>query len=151
MSFSTYLENEVMSASAGKLVVMLYDGAINFLKRLDNLDYHTNLETKTYNINKAYAILTELQVSLNFEYKEISDRLFSLYTYMQRRLMEANIENNPEHVKEVIIMLKDLRETWSEAVTSENKKNAVNRLQAQIETEPVKDGDETAESFSIAC
>lgn len=148
MSYEMYLENEVMTANQGKLLIMLYDGAIKFLKRLDNIDYARECETKTYNINKAYSILSELQITLNMEYKEISSPLFALYDYMQGRLLEANMHNKKENVKEVIDLLSDLRTTWSQVVVIDTQNNAQNSANVQT-TEHLES--EEREAFSIAC
>lgn len=118
MSHTSYLENEVMSATPGKLVLLLFEGVIRFLRRLDGLDYAQNIETKNYNIQKAYAIISELQVTLNMEYESISAPLFSLYNYMMRRLMEANVKNDATIVTEVINLISDLKETWAQVVNN---------------------------------
>ena len=46
MGINNYLENEVMSASPAKLVLMMYDGAINFLLNLEKLDWQKDCEKK---------------------------------------------------------------------------------------------------------
>jgi len=143
-----YLENEVMTANQGKLLIMLYDGAIKFLRRLDNIDYAKECETKTYNINKAYSILSELQITLNMEYKDIAGPLFALYDYMQGRLLEANLHNKKEHVQEVITLLSDLRTTWCQVIVIDNNNTAQNSAHVQT-TEHLES--EEREAFSIAC
>lgn len=112
MDQETYIENEVLTASPGKLVVMLYDGAIKFLKRLDDLDYSKDIETKVYNINKAYAIISELQCTLDMTQGDVSVSLFSLYNYMQKQLIEANMKNDSEQVQHVINLLSELKDSW---------------------------------------
>ncbi len=88
-----YKETQVATANQGKLIVMLYDGAIKFL----NIAIE-NMEPKTYdiannNILKAADIVTELLVSLNMdEGGEVSQNLFNLYMYFKKRLLEANIQ-----------------------------------------------------------
>ena len=150
MSHNMYLESEVMSATPAKLVIMLYDGAINFLKRLDNIDYSRDIELKTYNINKAYAIISELLITLNMEHKAISEPLFALYTYMQSRLVEANMQNNSEYVREVIRLLTGLRESWGQIITIEMQKVGQSHSQAIGATSEFSD-DEDREVFSLAC
>ena len=145
-NLSTYLENEVYSASAGKLVLMLYDGAINFLRRLDGLDYKSDLEKKSYNINKAYAILSELQMSLDMKYTEISTNLFSLYGYMQKTLLEGNLQNNPDKINEVVRMLTDLRETWAQVIKQEEQK----QIAQMPATKLASTNDDDTPSFSLA-
>jgi len=132
MTHSTYLENEVMTASPGKLVILLYEGAIRFLRRLDGLEYSKNIELKNHNINKAYAIISELQSSLNMDYKEISEPLFSLYNYMSSKLVEANIRNNPEGVQDVIHLLNELKEAWVK-INQEQHSEAIESIKSVSE------------------
>ncbi len=148
MSHNMYLENEVMNANPGKLILMLYDGAINFLRRLDKVDYAKECETKTYNINKAFAIISELQMTLKMEYKEIADPLYALYSFMQKLLLEANLNNKPENVAEVIKLLQGLREGWGEIVSKEAVTTMQNK--ANIDTTEHIEA-EDREAFSIAC
>lgn len=148
MVYERYLEDEVMSASKSKLVLMLYDGAIKFLKRLDNLDFGMNIETKCYNINKANAIISELQCSLNMEYDEISKPLFSLYNYMGQKLIEANIQNDPARVNEVLYMLQDLRSTWKQLDIDQAEKRSAPQENSEMSTQSNEEG---RLSFSIAC
>jgi flagellar protein FliS len=117
-----YKETQVATANQGKLIVMLYDGAIKFL----NIAIE-NMEPKTYdiannNILKAADIVTELLVSLNMdEGGEVSQNLFNLYMYFKKRLLEANIEKDPEIVREVVKYLKDLRDAWDKISAKEAK------------------------------
>lgn len=113
MSHSAYLENEVLSASPAKLVLMMYDGAINFLLNLDKLDWQKDCEKKGQLINKSLAIISELQATLKMDVKDVSEPLFALYSFMQQRLIEAHINNNRVLVEEVVTMLRGLRDSWA--------------------------------------
>ena len=144
VKLSNYKENEVLGAAPEKLVLMLYEGAVNFLKRLDDMDYSKNIETKSYNINKAYDILSSLSGSLDMQYKEISDPLFSLYTYMQKLLVQANMDNDPTKVAQVIKMIAELKDSWQQAMG----KVAIEKVSAQ--TEAFSDPDQLEQSsFSM--
>jgi flagellar protein FliS len=100
---------------------MLYDEAVKQLaKAIDLLD--SNKEKvdpgKIEQINKAVMkteeIITELMVSLDFEQGgEISKNLFSLYTWFNRELVEANINKDTPRIMAVKDMLSELRNTWS--------------------------------------
>jgi flagellar protein FliS len=65
---------------------------------------------------RAQAIVTELDVTLDREY-ELSEGLAQMYEYMNRRLMEANLEKDTEILKEVLTYSETLRDTWKEAMT----------------------------------
>ena len=130
--YKNYKEVEIETASGLKLVVMLYAGAIKFLNIAKEAIYQKKLDVANNNIIKAQDIITELMTSLNFEAGEIAHNLYSLYIYMNRRLLEANIEKNAEIISEVIKLLTILKEAWEELlknqkeVKPEQKTNRVN-------------------------
>ena len=125
--FDQYKETEVITANQGKLIVMLYDGAIKFLNlAIENMEPKTYDEVNT-NILKAADIITELLLSLNMkEGGEVSNNLFNLYMYFKKRLLEANIEKDPEIIKQVVLHLKDLRQAWDKISANETKSDKIN-------------------------
>lgn len=118
--FDQYRETQITTANQGKLIVMLYDGAIRFLNiAIDNMEPRTYDVVNT-NIIKTQDIITELLLSLNMkEGGEISDNLFNLYVYFKKRLLEANIQKDPEIIREVINHMKALRDAWDKISATE--------------------------------
>jgi len=123
---STYKETKVKTAGQGQLIVMLYDEAVKQLTKavelmeLNNTDKKNpgRIEQISKAIMKTEEILTELMVSLNFEQGgDISKNLFSLYTWFNRELVEANINQDIKRIKTVINMISDLRETWNKVAS----------------------------------
>ena len=119
---STYKETKIKTASQGQLIIMLYDGAVKNLNLAVEI-LEKNIEKKDPGkiekvgkaILKAEEIITELMVSLDFEQGgEISKNLFSLYTWFNRELLEANITQDIKRVSVVRDMLIELRNTWNE-------------------------------------
>ncbi len=125
--YDKYKQTEINTANQGKLIVMLYDGAIKFL----NIAIE-NMNPKTYdlvnsNILKAQDIITELLMSLNMDDGgEFSRNLFNLYMYFKKRLLEANIQKSSEIIQEVVSYLKDLREAWNKISAKEVKSDGQN-------------------------
>lgn len=111
-----YQINQVETADPRQLVVMLYDGAIRFLeKSVDYLDDYKTYDKANQRLLRAQDIITELMVSLDMEKGgEIADNLLSLYTYMKKELLEANMKKEKEGVIKIIKMLEDLRNAWKE-------------------------------------
>lgn len=110
---SHYKENQILTASQGQLIVMLYEGAIKFLKlSLENITDKKKFDVVNNNLIKAQDIITELMLSLNFEAGDVANKLYSLYIYFNRRLIEANINKDPEPIKEVLKHLIELNESW---------------------------------------
>lgn len=113
-----YQETAVLTQDKGKLIVMLYEGAIKFLGLAQKDMEAGNYESKNKQINKAWDIINELNVSLDMEAGgEISENLRKLYAFMLTHLSTANFKNDPQTVQEVIDMLSELKEGW-ETITS---------------------------------
>jgi len=108
-----YLESRVESADPVQLVRMLYQGAIGSVREARNHLAKGDIAHRSRAISKAHAILTELLVSLDHERGgEISIRLARLYDYMQRRLLEANLQQVDAPLAEVLGLLSTLNEAW---------------------------------------
>lgn len=106
----------VETVTPAQLVLMLYNGAIRFLKQAQMGLEEGKLEVCHQNILKAQDILTELMTSLDLEQGEIARNLYQLYDYMYHRLVDANIKKDGQILLEVQQFLSELRETWSEAI-----------------------------------
>ena len=114
---SAYRETQIKTANQGKLIVMLYDGAIkNINLALESLnDGHDKFDLISSRIVRAQDIITELMVSLNFdEGGDIAQNLFNLYLFMNRRLLESNMNKKNEPLTEVRQLLTELRAAWVE-------------------------------------
>ena len=108
-----YQTTAVATQSKGRLIVMLYDGAIKFLKLAIKEMEANNHEAKGRYLAKAQDIIWELNSVLDTEVGgDIAKNLRSLYLYMSRRLNQANIKADPEIVKEVISLLETLNKSW---------------------------------------
>jgi len=114
-----YKETQIRTATPGKLLIMLYDAAIKNI----NLAYENMVTGYKKNdlisncIIKTQDIISELMVSLDFERGgEIAKNLFSLYMFMNRQLLDANIKKTPEPLLQVKKMLMELREAWVQII-----------------------------------
>ena len=108
-----YQENAVTTQSKGRLIVMLYDGAIKFLKLAIKEIESKDPEAKGKYISKAIDILFELNTVLDTEAGgEIAMNLRKLYLFMGRHLTEANAKQDIGKIEEVIKMLEDLNQSW---------------------------------------
>ena len=108
-----YQSTAVMTQSRGRLIVMLYDGAIKFLKLAMREMEAKNHEAKGNYLMRAQDIIFELNAVLDLENGgDIATNLRKLYLYMNRRLNDANINMDVEIVKEVISLLEELNRSW---------------------------------------
>jgi len=120
--YNQYKQTQITTANQGKLIVMLYDGAIKFLTiALDNIE-PKKYDVVNTNIIKAQDIITELLLSLNMdEGGEISRNLFSLYMYFKKQLLEANIKKDPQTITHILKLLRDLRDAWDQISANETR------------------------------
>jgi flagellar protein FliS len=117
--WDSYRKVAAQTASPGRLVLMLYDGAINFLERalagFDCADPLQFNQTINNNIVRAQAIIHEMNATLNMrEGGEVSENFRRLYNYFHCRLREANMKKKKEPLQETLMRLRVLRDSWAE-------------------------------------
>lgn len=112
--YASYKNSVVETASPGKLLLMLYNGAIRDLdsaiQKIDERDFAVAHQR----LVRAQDIIVEFMCTLNMDY-EISEKLLALYEYLHHRLVEANMRKDVEIINEVRGFLVELRDTWQEA------------------------------------
>ncbi|MGI6550475.1 MAG: flagellar export chaperone FliS [Syntrophomonadales bacterium] len=113
--YASYKNSAVETASPGKLLLMLYNGAIRDLDTAIQRIAEKDFETAHNRLVRAQDIITEFMCTLNMDY-EISGKLLALYEYLHRRLVEANARKDVEIINEVRGFLIELRDTWQEAL-----------------------------------
>jgi flagellar protein FliS len=108
-----YRETQIKTASQGKLVVILYDGLLRFLDlALENLP-KKKYDLVNNNIIRAQDILSELSMALNMEAGDISQRLLSIYSFLNMKLIEGNVQKSEKPIRFVRRMIAELRESWN--------------------------------------
>ena len=108
-----YEETAVTTQNKGRLVVMLYDGAIKFLNQAVKALQAGDLEAKARNIGRASEIILELNTVLDLDAgREVARNLRKLYNFMNSHLNKANISNDVQMIRDVIALLKKLNEGW---------------------------------------
>ncbi|MDX5980119.1 flagellar export chaperone FliS [Exiguobacterium profundum] len=113
--YAAYQNNAVTTANPQELTLMLYDGALKFMRLAKLAIDQGNPDLKNVNIQKTQAIFRELRLTLNKDIA-ISANLDSLYDYMWRRLVDANVKNDTAILDEVLDFTTELRDTWKEAM-----------------------------------
>jgi flagellar secretion chaperone FliS len=111
MGYEAYKKTQIQTASQGTLILICYDGTVNFLKKAKKAHEENDLETWHTCINKAQNVIWELVNSLNYDAGEIAYQLDSIYNYMIRRIIDADINKNINPIDEVISHLLELRES----------------------------------------
>jgi flagellar protein FliS len=108
------VETGVMGSSPHRLIVLLYQGARRAISQARMHLQQGNVAERGVAISKAIRIIEGgLQQSLNVEAGgEIGQRLHALYSYMARRLFEANLKKSEAMLVEVDGLLATLEEAW---------------------------------------
>lgn len=114
-AFNAYKQNSVTTASPGELTLMLYNGCLKFLTKAKKAISEKDIQEKNTNIQKSQAIIAELMSTLKIE-EEVSKQMLPLYDYMNRRLIEANIQNDIAIIEEVEGLVTEFRDTWKEVI-----------------------------------
>jgi len=127
---SYYIKSEIELADQRKLILLLYSRAISLLKEGIKFLKEKDFENSHKNFSKARRIIVELLSSLNLEVGEIAKNLQSLYVYMMKKIMEANLKKSISPAIEVISLLEILKEAWENlklesSLKRENNKNFV--------------------------
>lgn len=131
-----YQKNQIETASQEQILIMLYNGAIQFLNIAKKAMEEKDIEGTHNNILRAQKIITEFQTTLDMENGgELAQRLYGLYAYLHKKLVSANINKSIEDLDEVIEHLKDLRNTWLEAIKIANQEKVQNAENGEVETE----------------
>lgn len=110
-----YTTVDVETASQGKLVVMLFNGAIKRAEEAKRQMGKGKNETVHNNLIRAQEIIAELRASLDMKQGEVAKNLDRLYEYFQHLLITANIKKSPGHIDECIELMGGMRDTWQEA------------------------------------
>ncbi len=114
--YDVYQRTQVDTASPVRLIVMLYDGAIRFLRQGQDAMQRGDREKQNHYLVRAQRILAELTSALNLEQGgEIAVNLMALYQFMNEQLVLANLQDDMEKVQRVREMLESLREAWAQA------------------------------------
>ena len=110
---TAYQETAVTTQTRGRLIVMLYDGAINFLKMAKQCIDQEDIVGRNRNIRRARDIIFELNSTLDLDRGgQVAQNLRSLYNFIGRYLGEANVKNDAQMLQKMITMLDDLRQAW---------------------------------------
>ncbi len=114
-AYNAYSNNRIMMASPAELTLMLYEGAIKFVNiaivAIENKDY----SKANKNIQKAELIIAEFRDTLDFKYPVAQD-FENVYSYIAKRLLEANVKKDNAILEEVLGHLRTMRDTWKEVM-----------------------------------
>ncbi|GKX28475.1 flagellar export chaperone FliS [Vallitalea longa] len=113
--YNKYQNNAILTASPQELTLMLYNGAIKFCNQaIEAIDDKEMEKTHNY-ITRVEDIIQEFIITLDDKYP-VSKNFKTMYNYINERLIEANVNKDKEVLEEVLGLLRELRDTWKEAM-----------------------------------
>ena len=115
-----YQTNNVTTATPEKLMIMLFDAAIQFLQKAKSAIGDKNYQERALNIENARKIIRELMRTIDLENgNKVSKNLFRLYNSMAMNLIKANITKNSSLIDIVIEDLTNIRWGFQKAIEIE--------------------------------
>lgn len=113
---TAYRDNEVLTASRERLVLLLYEGLLKNLRRAGKQIGVGDFEGKSESLGKASAILFELMGALDFEAGgEVATRLSALYAYFASEILEVGRTLSLTRLDALVGLIANLHAAWSEA------------------------------------
>ena len=133
-----YRRNEIATSSQGKLIVMMYEGALKFvtlaIEGIDNQD----LSKKGKYINKAHDIINELSCALDMKKGgDVAQKLESLYQFILHQLTLANIKSDRKTLESIINVITPLMEAWKELL-AQSRNDGKSHGHQNLPTQPHK-------------
>jgi flagellar secretion chaperone FliS len=117
----SYRKTEVTTANRETVLLMMYAGAIRFLKSALEAFDRNDIAERNRHTTRVH-IVSELRAVLDFNIGgEIATELDRLYAFVSSRLVTATVQNNRDHLKDALKVLETLHIAWEEAVASLKK------------------------------
>ncbi|MGZ3743978.1 MAG: flagellar export chaperone FliS [Pseudobdellovibrionaceae bacterium] len=116
-AYQKYKTQSIQTASKEKLLLMLYEGAIRFIKQAIKATEEKNIAERGYNIGKAFDIIMELNNTLDHKVGgDIAMNLEQLYMFIMEQFTKANITGNAEPLQASLKILENLYAGWVQAI-----------------------------------
>ena len=116
-----YQTSNITTATPEKLMILLFDGALQFLQKAKSAIAEGNLKERAENIDGARKILRELMRTIDLENgNSVAKSLFKLYNRMTMNLIKANVTRKSELIDIVIEDLTNIRWGFQKAIEIQN-------------------------------
>ncbi|MFP4687783.1 MAG: flagellar export chaperone FliS [bacterium] len=117
---TAYKSTRIETASREQILLMLYEGAIKFMKQAKTALENNNNQQSHEKLLKAQDIITELMASLDMEVGgEIARDLYNLYDFILYNLVQANVEKNPRRIQQALPIMRQLESAWNEIINEQ--------------------------------
>lgn len=131
-----YQTNNITTATPEKLMIMLFDGAVQFLQKAKIAIEEKNFQERATNIESARKIVRELMRTIDLENgNDVSKSLFVLYNRMAMKLIKANVSKNITLIDEVIEDLSNIRWGFQKAIEIQSGISTVESVMQEREAQ----------------
>jgi flagellar protein FliS len=115
-AYQAYRQTQAQTAEPGELIVMLYRGAVRFVAAgIEAIESH-DIPGAHNNLVRAQAIIEELAETLDTKRGgQLASNLLSIYAFLNRQLVQANLRKDPQPAREVERLLRELLPAWEQA------------------------------------
>ena len=138
-----YQTSNITTATPEKLMILLFDGAIQFLQKAKNAIAENDFKARSENIDGARKIIREFMRTIDLENgNDVSKQLFKLYNRMAMNLIKANVQRNSDKIDEVILDLTNIRWGFQKAIEIQSGITTVE--EALNEQNPVSGEEQTS-------
>ena len=112
---NAYRQSNVITAEPKRLVILCYETMISNLKMAKECYITKDYETKAKCLQKVQDIICELMNALDFEKGgEVARNLSSLYNFLSRHILNADLKRDIKALTETIEMMAELKSAWQE-------------------------------------
>ncbi len=116
-----YQTSNITTATPEKLMILLFDGALQFLQKAKTAIAENNLKERSENIENARKIIREFMRTIDLKNgNDVSKMLFKLYNKMAANLIKANVQRNSALIDEVIEDMTNIRWGFQKAIEIKN-------------------------------
>lgn len=131
-----YFQTKVSTTDQGQLLLLLYDGALNFLQQARDKMLARDYAAKGLLISKVIDIVNELSGALNMEKGgTLAENLNNLYFLCTARLLQANLKMNVEQLDSVASILTGLRNAYAQIINTPEAQKAAAQIASQLRSE----------------
>lgn len=128
-----YQTSNITTATPEKLMILLFDGALQFLQKAKTAINENNLKERAENIEGARKIIRELMRTIDLENgNDVSKKLFRLYNKMAMNLIRANVQRSTEKIDEVITDITNIRWGFQKAIEIQNGTTTVEEVMKEM-------------------
>ena len=142
-----YQTSNITTATPEKLMIMLFDGAIQFLQKAKTAIEEKNIQERSVNIESARKIVRELMRTIDLENgNDVYKSLFRLYNKMAMKLIKANVSRNAALIDEVLEDLVNIRWGFQKAIEIQSGVSSVEEVMKEHakKSGKISEGEENA-------